>query len=150
MDISDNIFLAIIDKLLIGVVVLIAGYWLNSKLEKLKGQIALQNAVAAARGEAYQKLWKLTEKLSPRGESLPSKSECEGAFLDLREWYYSDGNAMYLSLKATDFFLKCLEALEKANQETAKRNATALRTQMKIDIGTYTERESRVQLPIPG
>jgi hypothetical protein len=40
MDLGDSILLAIVDKLLVGIVVLIAGLWLNERLEKLKGQLA--------------------------------------------------------------------------------------------------------------
>jgi hypothetical protein len=75
MNLSDNILLAIVDKFLIGILILVFGFWLNARLERLKGQIALKNAVGPSRGTAYAMLWAFTEELSPRNyrELTPEK-----------------------------------------------------------------------------
>jgi hypothetical protein len=36
MSLADSIIVAIIEKLLIGVVILVAGFWLNERLETVK------------------------------------------------------------------------------------------------------------------
>ena len=37
MNIADTMLVTIVDKLLIGLLILILGYWFTEKLEKLKG-----------------------------------------------------------------------------------------------------------------
>jgi len=153
MNLPDSILLAIVDKLLIGILILIFGFWLNARLEKLKGQIALQNAVGPSRGAAYAKLWALTEELSPRGSLELPRDKCMQLFDALRGWYYTAGNAMYLSLDAADLFLRGLKVLEhpdRSEPEIAKKIYSALRTQMKVDLGVYTPADARVQIPRAG
>lgn len=149
MGFSEALLLAIADKLLIGVILLIAGFWLNERLEKLKGQIALQNAIAPSRLQAYGRLWSATQPLTPRGtDHLPTEQDCEAAFNDIRSWYYSESGAMHLALESADLCLKLLGALEARNSAHAKACATALRTQLKVDLGLYTKAQSRLALPL--
>jgi len=57
---------------------------------------------------------------------------------------------MYLSVDAADLFLKGLAVLEHGEQfqpGIAKKIYSALRTQMKVDIGVYTPADARVQIP---
>jgi hypothetical protein len=153
MNLSDSILLAIVDKFLIAALILFFGFWLNTRLEKLKGQIALQNAVGPARGGAYAKLWALTEELSPRGPLEPPRDKYIQLFEALRGWYYTAGNAMYLSIDAADLFLQGLEVLEhpdRSESGQAKKIYSALRTQMKIDLGVYAPADARVQIPMAG
>ncbi len=140
----------IADKLLIGIILVIAAFWLNERLEQLKGQIALQNAIALSRASAFGALWNLIQPLTPRGEHLPMEQDCAGAFSDLRKWYYSESGAMHLSLDATDLCLKLLNALESRDAKAAKRWSTALRTQLKVDLGLYTVAQAKIQLPRAG
>jgi len=63
MEPFDSIFLAIVSKLLIGVLVLIVTYWLNHRLEILKNFLSFQTALAPNRTAAYQSLWEKTEPL---------------------------------------------------------------------------------------
>jgi hypothetical protein len=153
MNLSDSILLALVDKFLIGALVLVFGFWLNARLEKLKGQIALQNAVGPMRGAAYARLWALTEELSPRGPLELSREKYAQLSDALRGWYYTAGNAMYLSLDAADLFLRGLAVLEHPDRSepgTAKRIYSALRTQMKIDLGVYAPADASVQIPRAG
>jgi hypothetical protein len=92
-------------------------------------------------------LWKLTQPLTPRGEQTPTEDECKGAFPEIRRWYYSESGAMHLSLDATDYCLKLLLALERQDPASAKAHATALRTQLKVDLGVYTKSQAKVRLP---
>jgi hypothetical protein len=154
MDLSESVALAIVDKLLIGVLVLIVGYWLNQRLETFKGSLAFQTALAPKRTAAYETLWEKTEPLTPREVAAldvsAAKSSC---FEDLRSWYYDKGNAMYLSLDAADLLLGGLKLLERAEQVSAtviKEHFTSLRTQLKVDLGVYTRSDAKVQIPRTG
>ena len=150
MGLGDSLLLAIADKLLIGVVLLIGGLWLNERLEVLKGQIGLQNALAQARAEAFGCLWKATQPLTPRGSELPTSEICKGTFAEIRKWYYSEAGAMHLSFAATDECLGLLSALERQDCAASKAHASALRTQLKLDIGVYTKSQARTRLPNAG
>jgi hypothetical protein len=143
MGLGDSLFLTIVDKLLIGVVLLIAGLWLNERLEKLKGQIGLQNVMVQKRALAFGSLWELTQPLTPRGDEFPTEDDCKGAFEHIRRWYYSEAGAMHLSFEATSQCLMLLKALEKRESANAKTHASGLRTQLKVDIGVYTKSQAR-------
>jgi hypothetical protein len=147
MGFNESLILIIIDKLLIGAIFLIAGFWLKGRLEKLKGQLALQSALAPARASAFGALWKLTQPLTPRARQLPTIQECADAFLELRKWYYAENGAMHLSLDASDLCLKLLAALENQDGKAAKKLTSGLRTQLKVDLGVYTRGQGRVSLP---
>ena len=123
MELGDSLLIAIADKLLIGVVLLIAGLWLNERLEVLKGQIGLQNALAQDRAKAFGVLWMATQPLTPRNE-LPTEEACEGAFPEIRKWYYSEAGAMHLSFDATNECLGLLKALEHREAGAAKKLAS--------------------------
>jgi hypothetical protein len=150
MGLSDSVILAIADKLLIGVLVLIVGFWLSQRLETLKAGLAFQTALAPQRTAAYSALWAMTEPLSPRERSTLSFSQAETLFEQLRTWYYDKGNAMYLSLDAADLFLRGLSALERADQARAKEIRglfSNLRTQLKVDLGIYSKADAKLQIP---
>ena len=150
MGLNDSLLLAIVDKLLIGVVLLIAGVWLNERLELLKGQIGLQNALAEARAVALGLLWNATQPLTPRGDELPTEEVCKRTFTEIRKWYYSEAGAMNLSFDATNECLGLLKALETADAKVSKTHATALRTQLKVDVGVYTRAQAKMRLPNAG
>ena len=150
MGLGDSLLLAIADKLLIGLVLLIAGLWINERLEILKGQIGLQNALAPARASAFGALWKATQPLTPRGDELPTAEVCRGTFTEIRKWYYGEDGAMHLSFAATNECLGLLKALERQDCSAAKKHASALRTQLKVDIGVYTKAQARDRLPNAG
>jgi hypothetical protein len=150
MTFNESLVLAVADKLLIGLILAIAGYWLNWRLEKLKGQLALQNAIAPSRTVAFGALWHLTQPITPRGNHLPSEQECANAYEELRKWYYAENGALYLSLDGSDLCLKLISALEGRDARAAKKTASALRTQLKIDLGMYTAADAEVQIPRAG
>jgi len=150
MGLGESILLAVVDKLLIGIGLLIAGLWLNARLELVKGQIGLQNALAQSRATAFGVLWESTALLTPRGDDVPTEDACNGAFAKIREWYYSGNGAMHLSFAATGHCLGLLEALERRDSAAARKRATALRTQLKVDIGVYTKAQAKAPLVVSG
>jgi hypothetical protein len=154
MNLPDNLALAIADKLLIGVLVLILGYWLNQRLETFKGSLAFQTALAPKRTAAYEALWEKTAPLTPRDVATLDVRAATGSCLqDLRSWYYDKGNAMYLSLDAADLFLAGLKLLGRGDQVSAEKirhHFSSLRTQLKVDLGVYTRADAKVQIPRTG
>jgi hypothetical protein len=148
MGFNESLLLVIADKLLIGVILLIAGSVLNKRLEKFKGQIALQNVIAPSRLQAFTGLWNLTRSLTPRGKDLlPTEQDCASTFNELRKWYYSEGGAMHLAFESSDLCLKLLNATEAKNCSSAKELATSLRTQLKVDLGLYSKKQAGMRLP---
>ncbi len=153
MELCDAIILAVVDKLLIAVIVLLVGFWLNRKLERFKGGLSFQTALAPNRTQAYQGLWAMTEPLSPRDIKSLDVSVAKGRSLQqLRDWYYKNGNAMYLSLDAADLFLRGLQLLERpaVSAKEIKDHFSSLRTQLKVDLGIYGRSEARIKLPRSG
>ena len=147
-----QIFILILDKVLIGVIVLVFGYWLNVRLERIKGEIGLRQVMAGNRTKAYQELWKMTEPFAHSESEIPKREEQEKIKINFILWYYEKGNAMYLSLNATDLFLKGIELLsaEQKDQEIIKKHFSKLRTQLKVDTGTYTQKDAQVNLSKDG
>lgn len=150
MNFSDSLILTIVDKLFVAILVLIVGFWLNHRLEKLKGQLAFQSALAPQRTASYAALWEKAEALSPRDAASLDAKKTEDLLKQLREWYYEKGGAMYLSLDTADLFLKGLKMLERPEDLRPKEitdSFSALRTQMKVDLGIYSTADAKVQIP---
>ena len=133
----------IVDKLLIGLLILILCYRFNEKLEKLKGQINLTNAVALNRILAFGKLWELTKPFSPHFDNAHDDAKMWDIRNKLSEWYYDEGNAMYLSFEASNLFLRSMPLLERSVEEgwgdiwnQIKDSFSRLRTQLKVDVRT--------------
>ena len=155
MNFSESILLAIFDKLLIGVLVLMVAYWLNRRLESLKSSLSFREALAPNRTAAYQALWEKTEPLTPREDSeldLDLKAAKSLYFERLRTWYYKQGNAMYLSLDATDLFLRGLNLLEReeVSPKRIRKHFSSLRTQLKVDLGVYSRADAKIRIPRSG
>jgi len=150
MNLAEMLSVAADDKVLIGLLGLVAGYLLNRRIETLKGGLAYRTALAPKRTNAYEALWKLTEPLAPRRVSdLDVSAAKGGCFADLRRWYYNGGNAMYLSLDAADLFLQGLELLESDHVRAEKTVElfSSLRTQLKVDLGVYSRKDARTRIP---
>lgn len=150
MTFDESVLLAILDKAVIAALILLTTYWLNTRLESLKAQLSLQATLAVPRAQALGTLWKHTQPLTPRGEKLPESADCQAAFKAIRDWYHLEAGGMWLSLNATDSCLALLTALEDQDLKAVKAKASALRTQLKQDIGSYSEKEAKTPLPRTG
>jgi hypothetical protein len=153
MDFTDTLMITIIDKLIIGAFLVWLAFYLNARLEKFKKDQDREQAfllqVSVSRLNAYLKLWSLTEKVSPSSKEEIRKEIKENLSNRLRSWYYEDGNGVYLTLIAADLFLKAKETLNvdtDKQTEQIKEAFSKLRTQMKIDIGAYSDEQSRTQI----
>ena len=54
---DEQLTITLIDKGLLAIIVLVAGFALNSLLERQKAAAGLEQAQASERAEAYGKLW---------------------------------------------------------------------------------------------
>ena len=148
MTFYEELLLKIIDSLIIGVLILFVGYWLNRGLEKFKSKEEYQRQLAQSKINAYQRLWSLMETVRPSREGEITYDERARLAERLRSWYYDDGNGLYLPHKTAGVFIDSRDALLDKNitDDQIKEQFSKLRTQMKIDAGVYDQKEA--QIPI--
>ena len=148
MTFNQTLFVTVLDKAIIGGLLLVAGFWLNRSIELFKSQLEFRKQTAVAREAAYRRLWALTQIFSPSIRTdLPTEHRDEVA-LSLRSWYYTDGNGIYLSRTAADLFFKARDLLKQPDEDADRiRHAfSALRTQMKLDVGVYDTADAQTQI----
>ena len=120
-------------------------------LEKIKTLAAKQVALTDSRIRVFSTLWEITKDLTPRGDLKLEKEEMEIKLGELRNWYYDKGNAMHLSLKTVNDFLKGLQYLEQKNTvdnlNVIKRIFSSVRTRSKEDLGVYGSGDISSELP---
>ena len=116
-----------------------AGFVFNMFLEHRKAKDALRREMAPLRAKAYSDLWKLTKALSPSDAVALGDGARTQLERDLKDWHYRQGNALYLSLSAQKRLFKLRSALRtEATDKGLQSLGSALRTQLKVDCGTYT------------
>ncbi|MEE2732123.1 MAG: hypothetical protein VYA55_15000 [Pseudomonadota bacterium] len=151
MDFSDTLTITIIDKLIIGVFLAWLAFFYGTRLEKYKKDQEFRLKTAASRLNAYLKLWALTESLSLSDSEVLTYEDKERLYSQLRSWYYEDGNGVFLPLETADLFLKAKEKLNpklEINQKIISDSFSALRTQLKVDIGTYDIKQATKKIGI--
>jgi hypothetical protein len=162
MTIDDQVLIIIIDKLIIAIILLIAGYLVKrsiekyksdeqKKIEKFKADEEWWRQITKDRAKAYIKLWKLTEIASPSRTKEFNKEEKKDFFEKLTNLYYDEGNALYLSLYAVDKFLKARKLVSSKSTAELDKIKTAfsrLRTQLKVDMRIYSKKDANTKLPI--
>ena len=120
-------------------------------LEEIKTVTAKQVALTDSRIRVFSTLWEMTKDLNPRGDLRLTEEEMKKKLKELRTWYYDKGNAMHLSLKTTNDFLKGLQYLEQENTEDnliiIKRIFSSVRTRSKEDLGVYDSEDVSINLP---
>ena len=73
MTLTEPVLLAILDKAVIGVLILFATYWLDTRLERIKARVQ-QAALSTFRVQALGALWNYTQPVPPvAGISLKSR-----------------------------------------------------------------------------
>jgi len=137
---GQQLALTIIDKAIIGVLLLIAGYLLNAALERRKAGDELKKAIALERVNAYRELW----KISIRPFDATTRPAMATAF---RDWY-SAGGALFLSFNAASSYFQVQKMLTdaKVGEEATRAELSRLRTELKHDCGTYERREADTQI----
>jgi hypothetical protein len=142
---AEKLILEVADKAVLGLLVLGAGYWLNRKIEQFKSELELRRTIAVDRATAYRDLWKLTQKLGGTGVKRPiDPAERKNFEKELYGWYFDQGNALYLSQRATVLLMKSWPKLKTESDQEVRNHFSSLRTQLKIDCGVISEEEARL------
>ena len=146
MTFSDELWLVIIDKAILAIGVLVVGYWINRRLEKDKANEMIRQKIAESRAKTYLSLWQLTAEIDTLGREPVSPEKVTHLLDKVTDWYYQQGNGLYLSHPATSLFLEGRNMLKNPALEAValKSVFSRLRTQMKQDIGVYTDNEARL------
>jgi hypothetical protein len=145
MEFVEKLILAVADKAVLAILALVAGYWLNRKIEQFKGELELRRSIAADRAKAYRDLWKLTQTLGGTGKRQPIDPAARKSFSkELYAWYWDQGNALYLSHAASALLMQSWPMLkEGVPDEAVRQHFSKLRTQLKIDCGVISEKEAK-------
>lgn len=145
MTFSEQLWLTIIDKAILAIGVLIVGYWINRRLERDKANEGIRQKIAESRAATYLSLWQLTAEIDAIDRDPLTPEKVEQLLNKVTAWYYQQGNGLYLSHQATQLFLEAREMFKSPSPDVAviKSGFSRLRTQMKEDIGVYTNQEAR-------
>ena len=137
----------LVQNIVIAVTGLIIGYISSMILARYNARMALQrelkNAIALKKGDDYLKLWKLCDS------NITTVSEMKERKEAMDEWY-ANGGGLFLTFKATNHFFgaaKLLASNENSNLNAVKKEFTWLRTEMKVEVGSYTRKEADTYLP---
>ncbi len=125
----------------------IIGYISNYLIAKYKARFELKNAITDIKAKYYIDLWGLCEP------KISSEEERLNKYNQMKQWY-EKGGGLLLSFKATNHFLGALKILEKDQKTISKKRVTDLkkhltwiRTEMKYEVGSYSRKEAKTQLP---
>jgi hypothetical protein len=138
---NQQLVLTLIDKALIGLLLLAAGHLLNSAVERRKASEELKKAIALERVAVYRQLWQITS----RPLDAVSREEIITAF----EGWYDAGGALFLSLNAAYRYFQALRMLRDKNtgEKPIRAELSWLRTELKHDCGIYGRNEADTQIP---
>ena len=150
MSFDETLIITIIDKCLIALVLVWAGYLANKSIEKYKAREEFRKTFAVVRVDAYKQLWSLMDTLSPNKDSEISEAERRALSDLLQTWYYQYGGAIFLSLKAADRFMEAKNSLLKpgVSSHDLRERFSRLRTELKIDVGVYAPDDRYVQIGV--
>ncbi len=139
----EKLSLLIIDKALIGVLLLIVGLWINRKLHVykigLEESVGTRVRIAERRLPSYRKLWEITQPTTRARKSDLSMEERKELYDKLCIWYYEKGNGIFLSNETRDLYLSAREDLLKKaiSNDDITETFSQLRTEIKNEIGIY-------------
>ena len=139
----EKLYLIIIDKALMGVLLLIIGLWINKKLERykigLEESVGTRVRIAERRLPSYRQLWEITQPTTKARKADLSMPAREKLYEKLCTWYYQEGNGIFLSNKTRDLYLSAREDLikESVSNEAITETFSTLRTEIKNEIGIY-------------
>lgn len=144
---EQQLLITLVDKGLLALVVLAAGFVFNSVLQRRRARDSLLQAISAERVNAYKTLWEMTAPVRPSSDGEISSdtrnflSEC------MTEWYYAKGGGLFLSHDAASLFLGARATLQgKAKADDVRSAFSALRSQLKFDCGVYSKCEQHKDL----
>jgi len=130
------------------------GFWFNRQLQKEKSRDELLNAIADSRVLAYTALWEICKEVRFAKDKKITDGDRKKYDMQLDEWYWKDGGAMFLSWTASRRLMEARNRLriikhKTENNETDGKQETkdikdafsALRTELKYDCGIVSSKE---------
>ena len=142
----EEVLTMVLDKVLLAILLAMIGLWINRKLSEYKSNLehSLQSKMllAESRLPSFTKLWQKTAPTSPTRDNKLDDNERKKLDSSLRDWYFENGNGLYLTTDLRDVYLNARESLKmistdsKSEEEITKR-FTKLRTDLKNEIGIY-------------
>lgn len=139
----EKLALLLIDKALIGALILIVGLWINRKLQEykigLEEGVSTRVRIAEKRLPSYRKLWEITQSTTKARDSDLSMEERKELYDKLCRWYYETGNGIFLSNKTRDLYLSAREDLIRntITNDDITKTFSKLRSEIKSEIGIY-------------
>ena len=151
MTFEQQIYITLLDKGLLALLLLIAGFGLNFILQSRKSRDETIRELAVARAEAFKALWSLMSQIKPSETADTSKNTVADTERKLTKWYHEDGGALYASWQTTRAVLLALDTLRnpEVSPDDVRIAVSRVRTQLKKDIGVYTSLDAWRQLPKP-
>ncbi len=145
MSFSEELLLVIVEKAILAIGLLLIAYWFNRRLERDKSDEGIRQKIAEARAATYLSLWQLTAEIDAVNRDSTKPETIEKLLNKVTNWYYQEGNGLYLSHEATRLFLESREMLKGSSLDVPqiKSGFSRLRTQMKQDIGVYDDQQAR-------
>lgn len=142
----DQLLPILVDKVAIGLLLLLVGLWINRKLSRyrsdLEERLDTKSRIAEARLPAYRKLWESTSPACPERAGSLALKDRKALISLLRQWYYDDGQGIFLGEHSSLLYLDALRTLEskeispKIESQITEAFAT-LRVILKKEIGIY-------------
>lgn len=117
---------------------------------KWEKQIDLEfkKSVMPVRLEALKKLWLSMEPLSLTASTPLSREDRKRLDSELRQWYYDNGNGIFLGIDAAEAYLDATGTLldEQVSDKEVRTAFSRLRTQIKIEVGVYSPEAAKRQI----
>jgi hypothetical protein len=110
--------------------------------------LEFKKLVMPLRLEALKRLWSCMEPLSPTATAPLSQAEREKLDAQLRQWYYANGDGIFLGIQAAAAYFDARATLlnEQISDKGVREAFSRLRTQIKIDVGVYSPEEAKRQI----
>jgi hypothetical protein len=120
-------------------------------LQKAKAREAMLRAFSVQRARSLESLWSKTmvfQRLHGIRIDDDWRTKQDDQFT---KWYFNESGALFLSWRATKFYFRALRTLrEGGSEESMRKSFSALRTQLKRDVGIYTWWDSWRHVGSPG
>lgn len=120
-------------------------------LQKSKAREAMLRAFSGQRARSLKSLWSNTlvfQRLDGFRIDDDWRKKQDEQFTD---WYFKDSGALFLSWRATKLYFRAVKTLREGGSEESMRDGfSALRTQLKRDVGIYNGWDSWRKVGNPG
>ena len=135
-----------LDKGVYAILLLVLGLWINRKLSKYESDLEESTQtkllLAESRLPSFTRLWKITAITSPTRKNKIDDNARAALNTSLREWYYDNGNGLYLTNELRNTYRKARESLEarstdSLSEDNITKKFSTLRTELKNELGIY-------------